>query len=127
MNPFTQSLIVRIGDPHLAEFVRHWDALEALIVRVYRSGRLSPADQREHRRLRDWLRRNYRQWRRGLGPHWRRTRIAGQATASDPFESLLDPRSPASFIDNWPAMQTLPAAREALNQLLLDRLSHKED
>lgn len=37
MNPFTQSLLKQISDSKLASFVTYWDALEALVVRVYKS------------------------------------------------------------------------------------------
>jgi hypothetical protein len=30
------------------------------------------------------------------------------------------------FVGNWPAMQALPAAREALNRLLMERLHEEE-
>jgi hypothetical protein len=38
----------------------------------------------------------------------------------DPFANLLEPAQASDFVDNWTAMQTLPAARESLNMLLLD-------
>jgi hypothetical protein len=120
MNPFTASLLARIQDPPLARFVSAWDALEALVARVYRGGAATDADEAEHRRLRAWLAARYPEWRGALAAWWPLTRVGREPTRADPFAAILTIESAAGFVDNWAAMQTLPAAREALNRLLID-------
>ena len=120
MNPFTQSLLRQVKDRRLVEFVTHWDELEALVVRVYKSADASALDVSEHARIRAWLRQHYPQWAAKLSLYWPRTRAGGEPLAEDPFMRLLAPAHAAAFVDNWAAMQTLPAAREVLNMLLVD-------
>ena len=122
MNPVTQSLLAQLDNPALARFVTRWDALEALAIRAYRAGEATQADQAEHARLRRWLRRRYEKWQAALEPFWRQTQIEGKSLTEDPFATLLAVARPADFADNWPAMQTLPAAREALNEWLATML-----
>jgi hypothetical protein len=122
MNPFTRSLLGQIQDEELAAFVRRWDALEALVIRVYKVGEAGEADLAEHSRLRLVLLEAYPGWRPALDPHWRRARLAGELAREDPFAFLLAVPQAAGFIQNWTAMQTLPAAREALNGYLLERI-----
>jgi len=45
---------------------------------------------------------------------------AGQPCADDPFRYLLAATRAATFCGSWAHMQALPAAREALNRLILD-------
>jgi hypothetical protein len=120
-NPFTRAILRQIGDPELGDFVAHWDALEALVIRVYRAKAASQADQAEYRQLRAWLWRYYPRWQATLEPYWRQARVAGQPAGHDPFLFLLPEDAPAWFVGNWAAMQHLPAAREALNLFLIDR------
>jgi hypothetical protein len=120
MNPFTQSLLRQVKDQQLVEFVTRWDELEALVVRVYKTAGVSAQDVAEHAGVRVWLRQHYPQWAAKLRPYWPRTRAGGEPLAEDPFLRLLAPARAAAFVDNWAAMQTLPAAREALNMLLVD-------
>ena len=122
MNPFTQSLLKQVKDRALVEFVTQWDALEALVIRVYKGGAAAAPDEAEHTRLRTRLRQSYPRWQQALGQYWPRTRAAGQPVQMDPFAHLLAVAHAADFVDNWTAMQTLPAAREALNMLLVDAL-----
>ena len=122
MNPFTQSLLKQISDRKLVKFVTHWDALEALVVRVYKSNTITPQDIAEHTRLRAALQRDYPHWQAALSKYWPRTRAAGVPTSDDPFAYLLSIVQASDFVDHWTAMQTLPAAREALNMMLVERL-----
>ena len=41
-------------------------------------------------------------------------------TKTDPFQMLIDFHTPNDIVGNWTAMQHLPAAREALNQYILE-------
>jgi hypothetical protein len=120
VNPFTDSLLKQLHDEELTAFVRQWDALEALVVRVYKGGAASAQDEAEHATLRPWLLQHTPQWQGRLNPYWPQTRSAGAPTREDPFATLLAAAHARDFVQNWAAMQTLPAARESLNRLLLD-------
>lgn len=123
-NPFTRSITAllrrRTGAQTLVEFVKYWDALESLVIRVYRGKSAQAGDQTEHARLSTWLRENYPNVQVVLEPRWRRSRVGTEAPTQDPFTALLAIDSAEAFIDNWEAMRQLPAAREALNQLVVD-------
>lgn len=119
MNIVTRALLKNNRNRRLKGFIARWDALEALVIRIYRAGQASPSDEHEYHDLRAWLEREYRRWEPDLSLYWRRARVAGQQTGQDPFKALLASSSANDFTHNWGAMQTLPAAREALNQFLL--------
>jgi hypothetical protein len=123
-NPFTRSITAllrrRTGAQTLVEFVKYWDALESLVIRVYRGKSAQAGDQTEHARLSTWLCKNYPNVQPVLEPRWRRSRVGTEAPTHDPFAALLAIDSAEAFIDNWEAMRQLPAAREALNQLVVD-------
>ncbi|GAB4164832.1 MAG: hypothetical protein Fur0021_40400 [Candidatus Promineifilaceae bacterium] len=118
MNPFTRFLSRHLHDPSLTDFVAHWDRLERLVIAIYKRQQTLPADEAEWAALRPWLLAHYPHWQPALVPLWSQTLIGGQPATADPFTTLLAPASAAAFIHNWSALQTLPAAREALNQLV---------
>jgi hypothetical protein len=120
MNPFTRFLRQWMEDDNLEKFVQKWDGLEALVVRVYRQGEVRPSDETQFQALQDWLLVNYGRWEEQIEPYWRQTTIAGRVAQRDPFRALLAPESAADFVGNWDAMQQLPAAREALNRLIIE-------
>ena len=120
MNPFSQSLLKQVKDRRLAEFVSYWDALEALVVRVYKAASATAEDERAYTGVRCWLQQHYPQWQEQLRPYWPRTRAGGELLQEDPFMRLLAAEHAAGLVDNWAAMQMLPAARESLNMLLVD-------
>lgn len=120
MNPFTKALTARLSEQRLRAFVAQWDALEALVIRVYRVKQALDADKQEHARLRLWLAEHYPEWRTQLEPYWRRARCGSSPCNDDPFEFLLKPVTPEVFVGSWAHMQALPAAREALNTFILD-------
>jgi hypothetical protein len=126
VNPFTQSLTRTLADPALDDFVARWDALEALVVRVYRGGAAAPADETEWATLRPALARAYPAWAPMLAPHWPQTRAGGQPVSADPFVRLMTFSRAADIVGDWAAMQTLPAAREALNRMLVARLDARK-
>ncbi len=118
-NPFTRFLSQWSADGRFQQFIAYWDALELVVVQVYRQ-RMSVAEaQPEYARVWPWLRQHYGTWADELRPFWQITKAAGAPTAIDPFQLLLDISHPQAILDNWPAMQHLPAAREALNQYIL--------
>jgi hypothetical protein len=118
MNPFTQAILARLNDRSLREFVDRWDELEALVVRVYKRGAAQRRDETEYRRLRNWLVNAYPAWQASLESHWRKVKIGGEPALEDPFLMLLRVPSAGDFAASWRMMQTLPAAREALNEFL---------
>lgn len=121
MNPFTRFLSQWTTNRSLKIFVSYWDRLELLIVQVHR-GKMGVAEaEPEFAEVWLWLRQNYDKWADGLRPYWQQTKAAGEPTETDPFHLLLDLASPKDVIDNWRAMQYLPAAREALNLFLRDQ------
>ncbi len=122
MNPFTQSLARELADPALDTFIADWDALEALVVRVYRGGVAGPPDVAEWPSLRDRLAASYPVWSAGLAQHWPEIRAGGKPVTEDPFARLMSIPRAADIVGDWAAMQTLPAAREALNRMLVARL-----
>ncbi len=122
MNPVTQALAKRLKDEHLRAFIAHWDALEVLVIRVFRAKRAAPEDEAEYRRLRGWLQANYPRWEEALRPHWQQAMMAGAVAREDPFARVMAASRARDFVGNWSAMQALPAAREAINRLLLELL-----
>lgn len=120
MNPFTKSLIARMQSRQLRQFVERWDALEALVIRVYRGAVATEADDAEFAVLKRWLIAHYPEWQGRLAPHWRTALRGGQLSPDDPFIFLLSPENAAAFCGSWAHMQALPAAREALNRLILE-------
>lgn len=119
MNPYTRHLLRQAHRPDLAALVEAWDALEALVVRVYRGATVGPDDETDFSELRDALQGELARRRSELTPLWRSATVGGKAAPLDPFESILNRASAAAFIGDWAAMQTLPAARQALNSAIL--------
>lgn len=122
-NPVTATLLRQIADARLRRFVAAWDGLEALVIRVYRSGAADRAAGRQLARLRRRLRRSYPAFRAGLAAYWPAMKAGGEPVGEDPFAALLATRRAADLIDNRRAMQLLPAARQAINEWLLDRVN----
>jgi hypothetical protein len=121
MNPFTRFLSRGQRDASLQAFIAAWDGLEALAIDVYKAGLASDEAERVFLALTEQLRALYAVWRKPLSEHWTETLVAGAPTATDPFAALLDMEDAADFVDNWAALQQLPAAREALNRLVVER------
>ena len=120
MNPFTKALAAGLRSRRLKAFVARWDALEALVVRVYRAGSATPEDERCFAGLKAWLNRHYPEWQARLETHWRAAMRAGRPCADDPFRALLAVARAGDFCGSRAYLQALPAAREALNHLILD-------
>lgn len=121
MNPFTKALSSRLRERRLRDFVARWDAVEALVVRVYRAGVATAQDEAAYARLRAWLTHHYPMWQAALEPNWRVALRGGKPCEADPFAEVLEAPRAAHFVGNWACMQALPAAREALNRLILER------
>lgn len=122
-NPFSRALFgwlpPRARGADRAAFLEHWDALEALVIAVYRAGAARPPDEADYAAIAGWFAEAYPRFRTALAAHWPATRAAGEPVTSDPFAALLGRPSAAAFVGDWAAMQQLPAAREALNRWLL--------
>ncbi len=121
MNPFTRFLTQWSRNASLADFIAHWDRLEKLVVQVHREKITLLEARQEFEAVWAWLRRHYGSWEEALRPYWQQTKAAGELTQTDPFQLLLSLEAPAAILGNWPAMQHLPAAREALNLYLRDQ------
>ncbi len=126
-NPVTRTLIQELNDPQLAEFIAYWDAVEALVVRIFPSQEVTAGDEAEYQQVRDWLGQAFPQWQEALRAYWPLTRIAGEPTTEDPFARLMAAKTAREFMGNWAAMQTLPAAREALNRWLMDLIDSTDN
>lgn len=119
MNPFTRFLRQWTNDNTLHQFIEHWDPLEQLIIRVYKNKQATPADETQYNQLRPWLLKSYGKLEPHLKPYWQQSQVGGTKQHGDPFQHLLTHQHAHQFHDNWLALQHLPAAREALNQLLV--------
>jgi hypothetical protein len=119
MNIFTRFLAQFGSDDDFDLFVNHWDRLERLILRVYKQAKVDENDVNEWNDVRGWLSENYPRWEVVLEPFWQDKLVGGKVADVDPFGVLIMPAFPQHFINNWKALQTLPAAREALNNYLV--------
>ena len=119
MNIFTRFLAQGSSDQHLQLFIERWDTLETLLVGVYRSGEATPGDEALYVPTRQALLSTYDRWRADLLPFWQKSKVGGKLDHDDPFVFILKYEQAGDFIDNWPALQHLPAAREALNGLVV--------
>ena len=125
-NPVTQKILADLNDPSLESFIADWDDLEALVIRVYRGGKANRADRREFRQLRNRLQKSYPKYHSVLDGLWPQSRIGHDPITFNPFLALIEIKRADDFLNNWPAMQTLPAIRETLNGWLVDQLSAKD-
>jgi hypothetical protein len=121
VNPVTRRLLDEIDDPELAAFAMAWDSLEECLVWIYREGSCPPELEQRHSGLRSSLERGLGAWEEDLRPLWQATRIDGAAVRHSPFRTVLAARRPRDVVGNRDLMRTLPAAREAINHLLLER------
>jgi hypothetical protein len=120
MNPFTRHLLGggKQENEALAAFIERWDALEALVIRVFRNKGAETADQTEYQQLRLWLLENYSVWQEQWQPFWQETMAGGLPAKEDPFQRLLKAEEAADFVGDWEALQYLPAARETINRYI---------
>lgn len=121
-NPYTRWLRGQVapqpgGGADPDAFVAAWDRLERLVIDVFRRGEADGQDEAEWQWLRQTLGAGYDP--AALAPHWPGILAGGQVLEADPFLRLLDIPQAERLVDNRPAMQLLPAAREALNRWLL--------
>ena len=125
MNPVTRALLKDLGDGKLDAFAEDWDSLESLVVEVYKQKSVSFEQREEFLRLRERLLERYAPLSEELGLFWPHTKIRGELLTSDPFAGLIQSEAAQDFVDNWEAMRALPAAREALNHMLMARIERK--
>lgn len=119
MNPFTRFLMQWSQNAPLEALVERWDVLEALVIRVYKNKVATAVDEEQYQQAKIWLEANYDQFAPQLKPYWQPTKVGGSTDHGDPFCVLFAPDTAVEFVNNWRAMQHLPAAREALNQLIV--------
>ena len=125
MNPVTRRLLDDIDDPGLAEFALAWDEFEDGLVRLFRGDALTAPEERRLDEVRQALPRRLDRWENMLVPHWKATRIDGATPSQSPFRIVLAVER-ADLPGNRPVMRALPAAREALNMLLLERAARSD-
>lgn len=125
MNPVTRGLLKQLNDSELDAFVESWDALEVLVVEIYKQKSLSFSQQEDFFRLQEGLTPRYAALETELGRYWPATKIKGELVTTDPFRTVIGKGSAREFVENWDAMKTLPAAREALNQMLMAKLQEQ--
>jgi hypothetical protein len=118
-NPFTKAIAARLQSKKLAAFIDDWDALEALVIDIFRAKEVTTAQLTYYQTLRATLLARYTALRDLLDAHWRAATINREAVTTDPFLLVLEPDNATAFVDNWAVLQNLPAAREALNALIL--------
>lgn len=122
MNLFTRYLTRRNNkNASLQQFVDHWDALELLIITVFKSKQATNEDRQTYARLRTALTDSYPHFADALQPLWKPALVGGVPAPEDPFRRLFVHDSAEKFIGDWVAMQNLAAAREALNWLVLQQ------
>jgi hypothetical protein len=121
MNPVTRRLLDDVDDPELAAFALAWDALEECLVQIYRAADCPPELATRHAELRASVESGLDAWEPALQPHWMATRINGAPPSESPFLSVVAVHRAGAVVGDRDLMRTLPAAREALNHLLLER------
>lgn len=120
MNPFTLFLNQWAKNrPDLAEFIQHWDTLEALAIQIYKAGAATADDNQKYLIAQSYMQANYLHIASQLKPYWEKSEVGGELDHADPFDYLFQYESAAGFVGNWAALQHLPAAREALNGYLV--------
>lgn len=117
-NPFTRFLNQWSSSNDFADFIDHWDQLEAIVVAVYRHKMTAAEAAEPFDTVWPWLRKHYPAWEPALRPYWQKTLVGGETAVGDPFKYLLAIDKPTAVDADWFAMQQLPAAREAINQYL---------
>jgi hypothetical protein len=100
-------------------FLANWELLEELVSEVYTKGQVDPPDRDLFGSLKLALRRYYIALADELRPFWRQVRVAGRKLKQDPIIELLDVPGLSAFLTNWEVIEKVPAAREALNLMML--------
>jgi hypothetical protein len=122
-NPFTKSIARLLGQgsqrPALDALILHSDVIETLVIKIFRGKQATADDALTFARAAAGACDAYSQLTDKLDPLWRKAIIGGQPAPHNPFTYWAALPGAAACIDNWEAMQTLPAMREALNELIL--------
>jgi hypothetical protein len=118
-NPSEQRDLGAIDKGQVRLFLANWELLEELVSEVYSKGQVDPPDRDLFGSLKLALKRYYIALADELRPFWRQVRVAGRKLKQDPFVELLDVPGLSAFITNWEVIEKVPAAREALNLMLL--------
>ncbi|MCW5873653.1 MAG: hypothetical protein KIS88_03295 [Anaerolineales bacterium] len=125
MNPVTQSLLKQLNNPEMDAFAADWDAVTELVIEIYQQKSLTVEQQARFFEAQERLQAAYPPLAAELEPYWRVARIKGELVVGDPFLAVLGKASAKEFVENWDAMRTLPAAREALNMLLMRKIEEQ--
>lgn len=126
MNPVTQALLRDLNDAPLAAFVQDWDTLNDLVIEIYQQKSLTFEQQERFFEAQQRLKTSYPVYAKELEPYWRTARVKGELVVGDPFLAIIEKQSAKDFVENWDAMRTLPAAREALNNMLMAKVESRK-
>ena len=96
------------------------------MVRVYKGKVASAEEEARYQDLRIWLQGEYPHWQAALSSYWPLALVAGHPPSSDPFLFLLSVPQAAGFVRNRASITTLPAARQSLNQFVLDEIDRQK-
>jgi hypothetical protein len=118
MNPFTKFLGKKIKNQSFKKLIAHWDCIETLVIKIYRCEGSFPQDSINWKQNRAWLQKHYSRWKPELEPYWKGTTAGGKPVLKDPFLAVLEFCDACQLVNNWKVLQTLPAAREAINKYL---------
>lgn len=127
MNPVTQGLLKQLNDPDSTRFAESWDQLEQLVIEIYKQKSVSFDQQTEFFAVREKLQTMYPKFSQELDRFWPHIKVKGELMIGNPLASILSKQGAKEFVENWDAMRTLPAAREALNQMLVARIESNAD
>lgn len=126
LNPVTKSLIERISDQELVEFVMLWSGLEELVIRVYRSNRALNNQISVFSEITSNLNVRYPAWESKLAYFWKSLKVGKKPILADPFNRLLALESIADIIGDPEVIQILSVTRDAINKLLIDTINKQE-
>jgi pimeloyl-ACP methyl ester carboxylesterase len=122
-NPVSASLLSRLKDEPLHNFVANWDALEQLAVAAYRDQQHDAAREARFRELLSKLLEAYPRWENALSRVLQSIFPLPRGEEQDPFARILSGSSLAVLQNDWELMRSFPQAREAINVYLLERLA----
>ena len=122
-NPVSASLLSRIEDEQLHNFVANWDTLEQLAVAAYGDQQHDAARELRYRKLISTLRKTYPHWEKALRQALEDIFPHSRGEDQNPFTHILSASSLVVLQADWELMRRFPHAREAINVYLLERLA----
>ena len=90
---------------------------------MFKAKGASGEESADYAQSRQFLLDTYPSFQKALAPLWADTLVGGEVAGEDPFLRVLKATVANEFVGDWVALQNLPAAREALNKLVLAEAS----